>query len=53
MSDDGETFVVQAGPRERVLGRNSLNEMSLALPAVADGSVFIRSATTFGSPIRK
>ncbi len=29
----------------RLLGRNSLNEMSLASPAVAGNSVFIRTAT--------
>jgi outer membrane protein assembly factor BamB len=45
LSEDGDTFVIQAGPQYKLLGRNSLNEMSLASPAVAGGSVFIRTAT--------
>ena len=43
LSEDGDTFVVQAGPDYRLLGKNSLNEMSLASPAVVRGSVFIRT----------
>ena len=45
LSEDGDTFVIQAGPQYKLLGRNSLNEMSLASPAVAGSSVFIRTAT--------
>jgi outer membrane protein assembly factor BamB len=45
VSEDGDTFVMQAGPQFKVLGRNSLGEMTLASPAVANGSVFIRTAT--------
>ena len=45
MSEDGVTFVVQAGPEFKLLGRNSLDEMTLASPAVARGSLFIRTAT--------
>jgi hypothetical protein len=43
LSEDGETFVIQAGPEFKVLGRNSLNEMSLATPAVVRGSVIMRT----------
>ena len=43
MSEDGDTFVVQAGPEFKLLGKNSLNEMALATPAVARGSLFIRT----------
>jgi len=43
LSEDGDTFVVQAGPEFKVLGKNSLNEMSLASPAVARGSLIIRT----------
>jgi hypothetical protein len=39
------TFVIQAGSVYQLLGRNSLNEMALASPAVAGGSLFIRTAT--------
>ena len=45
MSEDGDTFVMQAGPEFKLLGRNSLDEMTLASPAVANGSLFIRTAT--------
>ena len=45
LSEDGETFVIQPGPEYKLLGRNSLNEMSLASPAVAGNSLFIRTAT--------
>ena len=45
LSEDGDTFVIQAGPEFAVLGRNSLNEMTLSTPAVANGSVILRTAT--------
>ena len=43
ISEDGETYVIQAGPEYKLLGRNSLGEMTLASPAVAHGSVLIRT----------
>jgi hypothetical protein len=45
VSEDGDTFVMQAGPEFKLLGRNSLGEMTLASPAVAGGSLFLRTAT--------
>jgi hypothetical protein len=45
LSEDGDTYVFQAGPEFKVLGKNSLNEMALATPAVAGGSVIIRTAS--------
>jgi outer membrane protein assembly factor BamB len=45
LSEDGDTYVIQAGPEFKVLGKNSLNEMSLATPAVAGGSLIIRTAS--------
>jgi outer membrane protein assembly factor BamB len=45
MSEDGDTYVIQAGPEFRVLGKNSLQEMTLATPAVARGSLIIRTAS--------
>jgi outer membrane protein assembly factor BamB len=45
VSEDGETFVLQAGPEFKVLGRNPLDEMTLASPAVANGSLIMRTAT--------
>jgi hypothetical protein len=43
LSEDGDTFVIQAGRDFKVLGKNSLNEMAMASPAVARGSLFIRT----------
>jgi outer membrane protein assembly factor BamB len=43
LSEDGDTFVIQAGPEFRLLGRNSLSGMTLATPAIAQGSVIIRT----------
>jgi outer membrane protein assembly factor BamB len=43
LSEDGETFVVQAGKEFKVLARNKLDEMSLATPALAGGSLFVRT----------
>jgi hypothetical protein len=45
LSEDGDTFVFQSGPEFKVLGKNSLNEMALATPAVAGGSLVIRTAS--------
>ena len=45
MSEDGDTYVIQAGPEFKVLGRNSLSEMTLATPAVANGSLIVRTAS--------
>ena len=45
VSEDGDTFVMRAGPTFEVLGRNSLGEMTLASPAVANGSVIMRTAS--------
>ena len=44
-SEDGDTFVMQAGPEFKLLGKNSLEEMTLATPAVANGSLIVRTAS--------
>ena len=43
LSEDGDTFVIQAGPEFKVLHKNSLGEMCMATPAIAGGSLFIRT----------
>ena len=43
LSEDGDTFVVQAGSEYKLLGRNSLNDMTLASPAVVRGSLILRT----------
>lgn len=45
LSEDGDTFVIRAGPTFEVLGRNPLDELSMATPAIAHGSLFIRTAS--------
>jgi outer membrane protein assembly factor BamB len=45
LSEDGDTFVMQAGPQFKVLGKNSLDEMCMATPAIARGSLLIRTAS--------
>ena len=44
LSEDGDTFVMQAGAEFKVLRKNSLDEMSMASPAIANGSLYIRTA---------
>ena len=41
-SEDGDTFIVKAGPKHEVLGTNSLDEPVYASPAIADGKIFLR-----------
>jgi outer membrane protein assembly factor BamB len=41
-SEDGDTFVVKAGPVHEVLRTNSVGEPVYASPAVANGTIYIR-----------
>lgn len=43
LSEDGDTYVIRAGRSFEILHTNSLNEMSLATPAIARGSLFVRT----------
>jgi PQQ-like domain len=45
LSEDGDTFVIAAGPEFKVIGKNSIDERTLATPAVAGRSVVIRTAS--------
>jgi outer membrane protein assembly factor BamB len=45
LSEDGDTFVIEAGPEYKLLGKNSLGEMCMATPAIARGSLIIRTAS--------
>lgn len=45
MGEDGDTFVIRAGPEFELLHTNSLNEMALATPAVVRGSLLLRTQT--------
>ena len=41
-SEDGDTFILKAGPKHEVLATNSVGEPVYASPAIADGRIFIR-----------
>ena len=41
-SEDGDTFVIKAGPKHEVIATNSVGEPVYASPAVAEGMIFIR-----------
>ncbi len=41
-SEEGETFIVKAGPKHEIIGTNSVGEPVFASPAIADGKIFIR-----------
>ena len=42
-SEEGDTYVLRAGPKHEVLRTNSLGEPVYASPAIAGGNIFIRS----------
>ena len=44
LDEDGQTFVVKAGPEFKLLGKNELNEMFWSTPAIASGSLILRGA---------
>jgi outer membrane protein assembly factor BamB len=45
LSEDGDTYVIQAGAAFKLLGKNSLGEMCLATPALTEDSLLLRSAS--------
>jgi outer membrane protein assembly factor BamB len=45
LSEDGDTFVIQAGPEFKLLGKNSLDEMCMATPAIYRSSLIVRTAS--------
>jgi len=45
LSEDGHTFVIEAGDKYVELAKNSLDEMSLASPALAPNALFMRTQT--------
>lgn len=42
-SEDGDVFVIRAGPRYEEIARNSMHEVIMATPAVSDGLIIIRT----------
>ena len=45
LSEEGDTYVIKAGPEFEVLDTNSLDEYSMATPVIAHGSLFIRTGS--------
>jgi len=41
-SEDGDTFVIKAGPQHEVIATNSIDEPVYASPAISDGMIFLR-----------
>jgi outer membrane protein assembly factor BamB len=45
LTEGGVTFVLEAADSYKEIGRNDLDEMTLASPAIAGGSIYIRTET--------
>ena len=45
LSEDGDTFVFQAGPDYKLLRKNPLEEMCMATPAIAGDRLLVRTLT--------
>jgi outer membrane protein assembly factor BamB len=41
-SEDGDIFVVKAGPTYELLAQNPMGEVLMATPAISDGIIFVR-----------
>jgi outer membrane protein assembly factor BamB len=42
-SEDGDIFVVKAGPRFELLGKNGVGQLLMATPAISGGMMFVRT----------
>jgi outer membrane protein assembly factor BamB len=42
-SEDGEIFVVKAGPQYELLATNSMHEVCMATPAISEGMILVRT----------
>jgi outer membrane protein assembly factor BamB len=45
-SEDGDVFVVKAGPKYELLATNPVGEVMMATPAISDGMVIVRTVST-------
>ena len=55
-SEDGDVFVVKAGPKYELLATNPVGEVLMATPAISDGLLIVRSTKhvyAFGAPTSK
>lgn len=42
-SEDGEIYVVKAGPQFELIATNSMGEVCMATPAISEGMIFVRT----------
>ena len=42
-SEEGEIYVVKAGPKFELLATNPMNEVCMATPAISEGMIFVRT----------
>jgi outer membrane protein assembly factor BamB len=42
-SEDGDIYVIKAGPKFEVLAKNSMGEICMATPAISEGTLFFRT----------
>lgn len=55
-SEDGDVFVVKAGPKYEMVATNPVGEVMMATPAISDGLVIVRGVNhlfAFGAPPAK
>jgi hypothetical protein len=45
LNEDGTTWVVEDGPKFNVIRKNKIDDFTWATPAIAQGSLFIRTYT--------
>jgi outer membrane protein assembly factor BamB len=45
-NEEGLTSVIKAGPKFEIIAENPLNDYCLSSPAISDGQIFIRTATS-------
>ncbi|MBP6783305.1 MAG: PQQ-binding-like beta-propeller repeat protein [Verrucomicrobiales bacterium] len=43
LNENGDTWVIEDGPQYKLIGKNSLGDVAWATPAIARGSLFIRT----------
>jgi outer membrane protein assembly factor BamB len=42
-SEDGNIYVVQAGPEYKLLAKNSMKDVCMATPAISDNTLYFRT----------
>ncbi len=42
-SEEGDVFVIKAGTEYELLGKNTMGEISMATPAISEGTIFFRT----------